>query len=398
MKIIIAGKNDIAVNVTKWLQREKRNIEIYAICNANDVGIDTFQRSFKKYCKDNLIPIISLAEAYKIGDAIFLSLEFDKIVQPSKFSHNELFNIHFSYLPKYKGMYTSAWPILNGEKTSGVTLHKIDHGIDTGAIIAQKEIIIQPFETARNLYEKYISEGTRLVIDNINTLLNAEYIEKEQSIKDSSYYSKKSIDYSKLELNFSKTAFEIINQLRAFTFREYQLPKLCGVNIFLGDVLSSRSVMKPGSILEQNDKEIIVSTIDYDVALYKDNFEKILEACRYSDAKYISKLIRAETILFEKNIHGWSPIIVAAYHGNIELIKWLVSKGANINDRNYKGTTVAMYFKDYMLKSGDYTGLKVLIDLGLDLKLTDYKDYTLFDYLEKNGNKKLFQYMMEFIK
>ncbi|EAU9427004.1 formyl transferase, partial [Salmonella enterica] len=82
MKIIIAGKNDIAVNVTRWLQKKKKNIEIYAICNANDTGIDTFQRSFKKYCKDNLIPIISLAEAYKIDDAIFLSLEFDKIVQP----------------------------------------------------------------------------------------------------------------------------------------------------------------------------------------------------------------------------------------------------------------------------------------------------------------------------
>ncbi|MME76679.1 ankyrin repeat domain-containing protein, partial [Salmonella enterica] len=114
--------------------------------------------------------------------------------------------------------------------------------------------------------------------------------------------------------------------------------------------------------------------------------------------KYIAKLIRAKSILFEKNIYGWSPVIVAAYHGNIELIKWLVSKGANINDRNYKGTTVAMYFKDYMLKSGDYSGLKMLIDLGLDLTLTDYKDYTVFDYLEKSGNKNLFQYMMEFMK
>ncbi|EAY6095801.1 ankyrin repeat domain-containing protein, partial [Salmonella enterica] len=52
-----------------------------------------------------------------------------------------------------------------------------------------------------------------------------------------------------------------------------------------------------------------------------------------------------------------------------------------------------MYFKDYMLKSGDYSGLKMLIDLGLDLTLTDYKDYTVFDYLEKSGNKNLFQYM-----
>ncbi|AXD10322.1 hypothetical protein [Salmonella enterica] len=97
--------------------RKKKNIEIYAICNANDTGIDTFQSSFKKYCKDNLIPIISLAEAYKIDDAIFLSLEFDKIVQPSKFNHNELFNIHFHIYLNIKGCILQHGQFSTGEDT-----------------------------------------------------------------------------------------------------------------------------------------------------------------------------------------------------------------------------------------------------------------------------------------
>ena len=65
----------------------------------------------------------------------FISLEFDKIINTSLFKTTNLFNIHFSLLPRYKGMYTSILPILNGDKISGVTLHKIDRGIDTGDII-----------------------------------------------------------------------------------------------------------------------------------------------------------------------------------------------------------------------------------------------------------------------
>ena len=56
---------------------------------------------------------------------------------PKNFLNARLYNIHFSYLPAYKGMFTSALPIKNGEVDSGVTLHKIESGIDTGDIIDQ---------------------------------------------------------------------------------------------------------------------------------------------------------------------------------------------------------------------------------------------------------------------
>ena len=63
-------------------------------------------------------------------------------------------------------MYTSALPFINGESLTGVTLHKIDLGIDTGDIIGQKRIEILDTDTARSLYLKYIQYGTKLVIEN----------------------------------------------------------------------------------------------------------------------------------------------------------------------------------------------------------------------------------------
>jgi methionyl-tRNA formyltransferase len=394
MKVIIAGKNNIAVDVTNWVLNNRKNIEILAVCNANDNGEDGFQRSFKKFCNDALIPIISLDEAYSINDACFISLEFDKIVKPSKFSHNNIINIHFSALPKYKGMYTSAWPILNAEEESGVTLHKIDHGIDTGDVIDQRKFSLSPSETASSLYLKYIKHGTELVIANFDRIINAEYEAKKQSGINSSYYSKKTINYANLEIDFNRTAYEILNQVKAFTFRSYQLVKIENESVFQGEILESKSPEKPGFILESSAERFVIATVDYDLVLYKDNFLTILDACKDKDVNFISKLVRHESVLLEKNTLGWSPIIVAAYHGNMAIIKWLVQKGANINDCNYKGTTVGMYFKDFMKRSGDYSGLKDLISLGVNLFLLDYNGLTVFDYLDNNEDKELIEYMM----
>lgn len=394
MKVIIAGKNNIAVDVANWIMKNRKDVEIFSVCNSTDNGIDGFQRSFKKFCTGKSIEIISLNDAYLIENALFLSLEFDKIIKPEKFSHNNIVNIHFSLLPKYKGMYTSAWPILNGEEESGVTLHKIDHGIDTGDILAQTRFYLSKSETAASLYHKYIKHGTDLVISNLEALLDGKMTAVRQNAKDASYYSRKTIDYANLKIDFNKTAYEVLNQIRAFTFRIYQLVKVEGQNVFHGEILESRSNEKAGKILENNHDKFLISTIDYDIVLYKDNFSEVLDACKDQSPKYIKNLLRTKNTLYEKNHFGWSPIIVAAYHGNFKVMQWLIQEGANVNDQNHNGTSVAMYYKEYMKNSSDYSGLSELIDLGMDLSLKDYSGLTVFDYLKNDEEKDLLDYMM----
>lgn len=140
MKICIAGKNDIAVSALNYLI-DDLNIpqnDICVICNKTESGIDGWQKSLYKAAIDKGIFVVALSQVYEINDLLFLSLEFDQIVNPKKFQTKKLYNIHFSNLPSYKGMYTSVMPLINGENMCGVTLHKIDDGIDTGDIIAQK--------------------------------------------------------------------------------------------------------------------------------------------------------------------------------------------------------------------------------------------------------------------
>lgn len=80
-------------------------------------------------------------------------------------------NYHPSLLPKYRGGSAIAWAIINGETQTGVTIHYIDEGVDTGDIIIQESVPIDPNDTTVTLYYnklfplgvKLVSEAVRLI-------------------------------------------------------------------------------------------------------------------------------------------------------------------------------------------------------------------------------------------
>ena len=113
-----------------------------------------------------------LQQAQDIDNLIFISLEYDCLIRPQLFRTRRLYNLHFSALPQYKGMYTSAIPILFGSRYSGVTIHEIDHGIDTGPIVSQLLFDIQDHWCARDLYFAYMSYGFMLFKQTYATLIS----------------------------------------------------------------------------------------------------------------------------------------------------------------------------------------------------------------------------------
>lgn len=387
MNIVLAGKNNIVVEILDHIKRVYPDCKVYGVGNKNDVGEDGFQRSFRKKCKELSVPVVTLESVYGINNSIFLSLEFDRIIDPSLFVHDRLYNIHFSLLPKYKGMYTSFWPILNGELETGVTLHKIDKGIDTGDIVDQISFDISENETAKSLYVKYINKGIELVKRNLNNLIVNECVVEPQPYIGASYYSKKSIDYTKVNIDFNKTAYEIAKQINAFTFRDYQLPKVFDVEICGVQVLDSRSFEKPGVILREGSTYYILSTIDYDLCVYKDRFVDFLNACEIGDLNAVRILAENKQIVHEKNEKGWSAIIVATYNGRLDIVEFLLSKGASINDVNNNGTTVLMYAKNYFERTGDIGFINKIIEYGADINKKDFYGRTVKDYVCETGNK-----------
>jgi methionyl-tRNA formyltransferase len=381
MNICIAGKNSIAINTTKYLLKNHSDISLFGLTNQTDNGINSFEPSYKSFLEINSIPQITLEQAQNMEDLLFISLEYDRIIRVDRFKSNKLFNIHFSLLPAYKGMYTSALPILNGEKYTGVTLHKIDKGIDTGDIIDQIKINLFQNDTAKKLYSRYITEGTHLIIKNIDALMNNEFKSVPQKCEGASYYSKKSINYKELEIDYNKTAFEIVNQIRAFSFRDFQMPKYLDFQISHAEITKEKSVLSPGKIVFENEFQITISSIDYNVNLFKDKLDDFLDACSSGNTDRFLKLLPFIPDIDEKNKNGWNAIIVAVYNNNIEIVDMLINLGSDLNCVNKNGTTLLMYAKDAALNSGSYTMIDCMIENGLKNDKKDFFGKTVLDYV-----------------
>lgn len=389
MFVCIAGKNNIAVDILEYLIINcRKRYELGVVCNKNENGINGWQKSLRYFAKKYDIREYSLEELYEKRDLIFISLEFERIVNPKLFLRDaRLYNIHFSLLPQYKGMYTSAIPILNGEQYVGVTFHKIDSGIDTGEIICQKKFELSSKWTCRELYLQYIKYGTKLVLDCIENVLQDKISCVPQSSQKSTYYSKKYIDYSNLVIDLNQTADGINRQLRAFTFREYQMPEVYGEKIICSQITDIRSKQKPGTIISRNSSAMMVATIDYNILLFLDRFNDLMDACKRGDLTTVKEICSIAKHINESDEHGWTPLIVATYNNHIDIVEYLLLNGANIFAKNNNGTNLLMYAKEAYILYGERKLFDLFCELGLSPKETDYSGKNLEDYLSISNDK-----------
>lgn len=123
-------------------------------------------------------------------------------------------NIHPSYLPKYRGQHVINWAIINGESETGVTVHFVDEGIDTGDIIVQKKIPILLDDTASTLSDKIYCEASELlkyVLDNISS--GKELKAKKQDNSKASYFRPRNPQDGIIDWN--KDGVNVYNLIRA---------------------------------------------------------------------------------------------------------------------------------------------------------------------------------------
>jgi methionyl-tRNA formyltransferase len=79
-------------------------------------------------------------------------------------------NIHASLLPAYRGAAPINWAIINGETRTGITIMQMDEGLDTGSVLAQESIPIDPRDTTGTLTEKLSQTGSRLIVDSLSRI------------------------------------------------------------------------------------------------------------------------------------------------------------------------------------------------------------------------------------
>lgn len=123
-------------------------------------------------------------------------------------------NVHGSLLPKYRGAACLQAPILNGEKYSGVTIMKMDEGLDTGPILAKKKIKLAKNENASSLHDKLAELGSVLLIKTLIKYTRGKLKPKKQNSRYATYV--KTLRKEDGHINWHNSAEAIERLTRAF--------------------------------------------------------------------------------------------------------------------------------------------------------------------------------------
>lgn len=126
------------------------------------------------------------------------------------------FNLHASLLPQYRGAAPINWAIINGETETGVTTFFIDDKIDTGAVILQERLTIDPTENAGSLHDRLMHAGSHLVLKTVGAIAQGEvptHVQPQSNALKTAY--KLHNDNTKIDWTASRSS--IFNHIRGLS-------------------------------------------------------------------------------------------------------------------------------------------------------------------------------------
>ena len=154
--LIVDSPNAFAVK-----RAEKLNIPSIIINRGVYSSKRDFEKAIKKALSDFTVDYIVLAGFMRILSAEFINAYKDRII-----------NLHPSLLPSFKGRNGIEDAYNYGVKVTGVTVHYVDAGIDTGKIIEQTAVIIEEDDTLQSLEEKIHQTEYELYPEALKKVLN----------------------------------------------------------------------------------------------------------------------------------------------------------------------------------------------------------------------------------
>lgn len=170
-------------------------------------------------------------------------------------------NVHTSLLPKYRGAAPIQWAILNDEYETGVTIMKMDAGMDTGAILTQQKTLIHESDNSQTLHDRLATLGAELLIRTIPDYVAGKVLPRPQPSEGISSAPK--IKKRDGQIDWSQPARLIWNRVRglvpwpgAFTHKRTQSkPHL----LKFWEAETAQQAGAPGKVLSADKTGIVVA-------------------------------------------------------------------------------------------------------------------------------------------
>lgn len=276
MKIGFFGTPEIAREVLEHL------------CHTHDVvfvvsSVDKPQGRSKKLCKppikvcaeeqcveilqpDNIkepmwVDVLSQFEA-----DIFIVFAYGHIIPKAIFEMPPLgtINLHPSLLPEFRGAAPVQWALIEGKDETGVSIQVLEEALDSGPIVAQEKLTVDPDWDCNDLYDHCIPLGIKLLDKAISGLADKSISPTPQDGSKATYCGKINRDIAHIDWNQSSSA--IHNLVRGLnpkphgwtSFRDKEI-KVVKTRYFASD---EAITLKPGELLGYHRKRLLVGTGD----------------------------------------------------------------------------------------------------------------------------------------
>ncbi len=230
MRILFFGNNWAAWQIIEWLRTQQAEGD-------EIVGLVLHPDQKRKYGDEILssaaLPPSQVFDGSRLNDPaqiealralgaeIGVSVFFGYILRQPILELMPCINLHPAYLPYNRGAYPNVWSIIE-DTPAGVTLHYMDVGVDTGDIIAQQIVPVEPVDTGESLYKKLEQASVDLFKQSWPLLRAGRAVRLSQPASAGTTHRVKDVEQiDEIDLDRTYTGRELINLLRARTYPPY---------------------------------------------------------------------------------------------------------------------------------------------------------------------------------
>ena len=274
IRIVYMGTPDIAAVILKRLIREPYKV-VLAVTQpdrpkgrgkelakspvklvAEEAGIPVFQPL--KLRDPEAVRTVAKAKPDMIVVAAFGQILPKEVLDLPKYG---CINVHASLLPAYRGAAPIQWAIIDGQRETGITIMKMDEGLDTGDILLQKSIEIASDETGGTLHDRLADLGAEALCEAIPGVLDGTLKPVAQGEMTTPYAKQLTKDMGRLD--FTKPAEVLARMIRGFDPWPGTFTDLDGKFLKIQKaepVILKDSGLKPGTITDITKKSFTYVT------------------------------------------------------------------------------------------------------------------------------------------
>ncbi len=275
MNIVFAGTPEFALPALDNICKSKHNISL--IITQKDkprgrgkkmqytpVKEKALELGLEVYQPDNINSKEAIDKIKKLKPDCIVVVAFGQILKEEilKLPKYGCVNIHASLLPKYRGAAPINWAIINGEEKTGISIMKMNKGLDTGPILNIKSIPIKDSDDSISIHDKLSSLGGEMILKTLEDLEKGTIDKIPQDDNLSNYAPILTKNMGKI--NWDDSGKNIINLIRglkpwpsAYTFYNNQ-----NIKIHEAKMIKKFSDEENGIVVKVNDKGIFVNCKD----------------------------------------------------------------------------------------------------------------------------------------